>query len=567
MIQPKHLRMADPLGVRGLVMCRALILALGLLVPLVSRCAATTYYVHSGVGDDAGSGTSPQSPWRTLGRASAAALRAGDQLLLAAGQQFSGQLAYEGLAGSALHPIVIASYAATNAAGNLRPIVDARGWGAGVQLRNSQHVEIRDLLITADAGGLDRRVPRNTASRCGVLVEADKPGAYAGFCLTNVVIKDVFFEAPGFTRGHEEVRSANGTQRYGWGIRFLVTSPGATVRDIAITDCQIANVSHTGLKLTAGSNGLQNVRVQRLQITDSGGPGVQMSGVRGGQFRQLDVNRSGSTNDTRNWGRGSGLWTWGTSDVVIEKSRFQNANGPGDSAGVHIDFNCRNVIVQYNLSAHNAGGFCEILGNNYNCAYRYNVSINDGHRVKGENGAFQEGKIFWLSGYTGEKSPRQGPFNSYFYNNTIYVSQDIVAKFAVAPTARGVLIANNIFYLLGRSESVLGDQNKADHGPAISLRDVVFDNNLYLPAGSWPPASLLQDRGPVVGDPLFRHAGGGNLSDYIPRNTALVRDQGMRIPKLPQDETGLVGGLEMTTDILGHTILDRPDLGAIEIPQ
>jgi len=194
------------------------------------------------------------------------------------------------------------------------------------------------------------------------------------------------------------------------------------------------------------------------------------------------------------------------------------------------------------------------------------VSINDGHRVKGENGAFQEGKIFWLSGYTGEKSPRQGPFNSYFYNNTIYVSQDIVAKFAVAPTARGVLIANNIFYLLGRSESVLGDQNKADHGPAISLRDVVFDNNLYLPAGSWPPASLLQDRGPVVGDPLFRHAGGGNLSDYIPRNTALVRDQGMRIPKLPQDETGLVGGLEMTTDILGHTILDRPDLGAIEIP-
>eukprot|EP01031_Cornospumella_fuschlensis_P016501 gene16501-20170_t len=180
-----------------------------------------------------------------------------------------------------------------------------------------------------------------------------------------------------------------------------------------------------------------------------------MSGVRGGVFTALHVDGSGSTKDTRNWGRGSGLWTWGTSDVVIEKSQFLNANGPGDSAGVHIDYNCRNVIVQYNLSANNAGGFCEILGNNFNCAYRYNVSVNDGHRIKGKDGAFQDGKTFWLSGYTGGKSPRRGPTNTYFYNNTIYVGDEIVAKVAVAPTAEGVLIANNIFHFSGRSQMVL----------------------------------------------------------------------------------------------------------------
>ena len=65
------------------------------------------------------------------------------------------------------------------------------------------------------------------------------------------------------------------------------------------------------------------------------------------------------------------------------------ANGPADSAGCHIDFNCDNVIVQYNLSVSNAGGFIEILGNNYNCSYRYNVSVNDGHRIKGKNNAFR----------------------------------------------------------------------------------------------------------------------------------------------------------------------------------
>lgn len=562
-----NLRIAHVPGVRVAVMGRALAVTLGLLVLPDSWCGATTYYVHPRVGNDASPGTSVQTPWRTLERASTAKLREGDQLLLAAGQTFPGQLAYEGLAGSALNPIVISSYGDPNVTGHLRPIIDARGWIAGVHLRNSQHIEIRDLLITADAGGLDPRLPANTAMRCGVLVEVDKPGDYAGYCVTNLMVKDVFFESPGFTRDAEEVRSANGTQRYGWGIRFLVTSPGATVRDIAIVDCQITNVSHTGLKLTASSNGLQNVRVQRVQITDPGGPGVQMSGVRGGHFSQLDVNRSGSTNDSRKWGRGSGLWTWGSSEVVIEKSQFQNANGPGDSAGVHIDFNCRNIIVQYNLSANNAGGFCEILGNNYNCAYRYNVSINDGHRVKGKGGAFQEGKTFWLSGYTGDKSARQGPFNSYFYNNTIYVDKDIVAKFAVAPTTRGLFIANNIFYIMGRSEAVQGDQNKVDHGRAVPCEEVVFENNLYLAAGNWPPQLLLQDQSPFVGNPAFQKAGGPELADYIPGNAALVKDKGINILKLPHDNLGLFGGLKVQADILGNRIHGLPDLGAIELTE
>ena len=52
------------------------------------------------------------------------------------------------------------------------------------------------------------------------------------------------------------------------------------------------------------------------------------------------------------------------------------------------------MIVENNLSRNNAGGFIEILGNNYNCSYRYNVSINDGHRVKGKNGAFKRVKFF-----------------------------------------------------------------------------------------------------------------------------------------------------------------------------
>ena len=35
-----------------------------------------------------------------------------------------------------------------------------------------------------------------------------------------------------------------------------------------------------------------------------------------------------------------------------------------------------NITTSYN----NEGGFAEILGDNINCGYRYNISVNDGYR-------------------------------------------------------------------------------------------------------------------------------------------------------------------------------------------
>ena len=68
-------------------------------------------------------------------------------------------------------------------------------------------------------------------------------------------------------------------------------------------------------------------------------------------------------------------------NTVISNNKFQNANGPADSAGCHIDFNCNDIIVENNLSRNNAGGFIEILGNNYNCSYRHNLSINSLQKI------------------------------------------------------------------------------------------------------------------------------------------------------------------------------------------
>jgi hypothetical protein len=401
--------------------------------------------------------------------------------------------------------------------------------------------------------------------RCGVLVQTSQPGNYENIVLSGLIIKDIFFEDPGFKRGEDEVRTANGTQRYGWGIRVIHNTGGAVLKGIIVNDCEISNTAHTGLKFTAKNHGIENIHVSANVVTHTGGPGIQMSGVKNGMVDGNYVDFSGSTSDSRKWGRGSGLWTWSTSNVVIQNNYFLNANGPGDSAGCHIDFNCSDVVVQYNFSANNAGGFCEILGNNYNCAYRYNISVNDGHRVKGKNGAFQEGKIFWLSGYVGSNQKPKGPFNSYFYNNTIYTKSEIAANFAVAKTSEGVLIANNIFCIEGESKLVAGDQYMPESIDSKPIKNYVFDNNLYLTESNWPKEVFIQDQKPLFGNPGFKNKGGLKKEDYIPMNTNFIKNKGIKIPKIPDDDVGLKIGLEVEHDILGNKITGSPDLGAIEM--
>jgi hypothetical protein len=202
------------------------------------------------------------------------------------------------------------------------------------------------------------------------------------------------------------------------------------------------------------------------------------------------------------------------------------------------------------------------LGNNYNCAYRYNVSVNDGHRIKGQDGAFQEGKTFWLSGYQGDK-PRKGPVNSYFYNNTIYLDSSIVSRVAIDGTSRGILIANNIFCILGDSKTVMGDQYKPDNASATVEGAVFFRNNLWYSSKAWPADALIKDNKPVVGDPKFKKPGGQNIADYVPLNVKLVKGKGILIEQLPEDFLGLLQGMNPDKDILGRVIGKTPPMGAI----
>lgn len=528
----------------------------------VDSTFAASYYVNAELGKDSNKGTTAKKPFQTIHRVNQLVLQPGDSVLFASGQQFTGMLIIQNAKGSLQKPIVISSYA--NEANKEKPAIDAGNNLNAIWIQNSSHIKVQGLEITGKTPYVSNDSVRQSLLRCGVLVEVTNNEAYENIQLTDLMVHDVYYHKPGFTRSAAETKSANGTQSYGWGIRFINNTKQGKLSNVKVLRTSIRNVSHTGLKATATRNGILNLEIADCKVNYTGGPGMQFSGVTKAHIHHNQIAFSGSTSDSRNWGRGSGLWTWSCADFIIEHNRFENANGPGDSAGVHIDYNCNDIIIQYNLSANNAGGFCEILGNNFNCAYRYNVSINDGYRTKGVNGAFQEGKTFWLSGYVGDQKKNAGPFNSYFYNNTIYVAKEIQPKIAASSSSEGVLIANNIFYFETDPITVAGDQKKKEID-LDGIPRVLFKNNLFLKASSWPVDFPFKDQSPVYGNPQFAKKGGFEIADYTPVNRTEIANRGIEIPFIPNDTIGLKGGLKVDKDILGKPIIGLPDMGAIEL--
>ena len=454
--------------------------------------AGYSYHFNSVTGDNSNLGTK-EKPFKSLDFLNNIKLSNGDKILLSNGSTFLNTIELINEDG-----IEISNY---DSEGNSElPIINSKGKIAAIFIENSSKIKISNVEITADGGGLNKYLHKKlkTDLRAGILYIVTDKKLHSGLDILSVNIRDVFYEDPGYERNESEVRTPNGTKSYGWGIRILNLSEFGNLENISIKNSQFTNISHTAIRFI----GKKEKQFKNLEIFDNivlrtGGPGMVFNSTRNLFARGNDINYSGSFDDSRKWGRGSGLWTWGTSNAVISQNKFQNANGPADSAGCHIDFNCNDVIVENNLSRNNAGGFIEILGNNYNCSYRNNISINDGHRVKGKNGAFQEGKTFWLSGYIGRGQERNGPFNSYIYGNRVYVGKDITPKIAVDKASKGIYVANNVFYFENDPVMVLGDQYKPDKGGGTEIINVFFENNIFY-KNHWPKDVLIQPKNNII---------------------------------------------------------------------
>ena len=98
--------------------------------------------------------------------------------------------------------------------------------------------------------------------------------------MINLYKHNIYFENKGFVRNKNEVKTPNGTQSYGWGIRLINRDTQSKIHDVKIEKCIISNVSHTGIKLTGKLKNIFNIRITKNELFQTGGPGIQMSGVK-----------------------------------------------------------------------------------------------------------------------------------------------------------------------------------------------------------------------------------------------------------------------------------------------
>ena len=510
--------------------------------------APRTYYLDADGGDDSNAGTSPESAWATLAKAGSVTFTPGEQLLLQCGDTFDGKLVFDDENGTAGLPIVVASYGSGG-----RPVIDAAGYEAGINIISCDYIEVRDLEITGDGGAhVDGSSGEN---RYGIYINNTTDNDADGIIISNVYFHTIYPALPTESEGH------NPTTYMGSGISAVgqLSDPSES---LTVINCHFENLGYRCVY----SKYQNHLSILDNLMENIGGPAMTPNVCTDLLVRGNIVDGSGQYTDPRMHGRGSGIWPINCTRVMIEQNAFMHARGRFDSCGVHLDIGNTDAVIQHNLSMDNEGGFVEILGVNSNCTYRYNISINDGARRAGfnENGLSQgDGHIIIFSGHNFSGQERHGPYNSYIYNNTIYVTEEQLCSFHIEQTTLGALVANNLFIVDGHSE----DESPLWRGEyTVGMPEtIVWTNNFYQRGGIFPESWVFTEGSPIYGNPNLANPGGLTAEDYIPAAGSMVEGRSVSIPLIPGDSVGLAVGFAVSNDFFGNPILGIPEIGAVEI--
>lgn len=562
-----------------------------------------TFYVDPENGSDTNDGLSEASALKTLDALAGKNLTFGDQILLKGGVTHKGsirlvnlnQTLSENTRDTEASRIHIGSY------GHRKAIIDCAGYPAGIWIENTACVDITDLKITGNGGPQKSDITQRYGIRI-VSTSSISKSLVHDIVIDNVDIYDIFLLNPVAESRACRQWDMNDSAGWGWGI-FGEVQKGAGIHDVIVRNVDVRNVSQMGIRFKGqGSiNGdpnknCDNVQIEHCNIFQTGGPGMQFNRCNNSSMRHCRITESGNRNDNRKWGRGSGMWTWGCVNFLLEYNTFEGAQGIADSCGAHIDFNCTNVVIQYCMSRYNAGGFIEILGLNHNCSYRFNVSLNDGWRdlkdpaqgFWGEVGTL--GCIMTVNGHNGDKQYK-GPYQTYIYNNTIVNTTNEPYKnpfvFEIATSNVGLVVMNNIFWIPEKCRTSWSMHKWKDGKPyeaavdfmvatgpkssqpdangayyaytrkmteeEIAAMDIVMKNNIYkvdmLPDNYWDELAIYEDPG-------FANDDGYDACSFVPSNADLI-NRGQEIPKLKTDNTsyGIVfGGLKLDKDFFGNPI-------------
>ena len=502
---------------------------------LVHVYAQNTYYFSSSSGNDSNAG-SQASPFETISKLNSLVLSVGDKILFKRGDTFTGQIvvSYSGSSGS---PIIYDSYGT----GNL-PILTASNGNNGltdplstIKITGKEYLEFHNLQIENER--FDSEVGSPDDQAYGIFIQSFKslPGSgnfedavlFNHFRFSNLVFQNIYS------------LDSSGTafnNIYSSGIYFF----NAFVNDVIVEDCYFTNIERCGVWLRKY---VSDAIIRNNTFIDLGGSGTIISLSKRVLYEKNLMRFTGSNSDPRMTARGSGMWVFGSDDVVAQYNTSQHARGGGDSSGMHVDYGNSNILYQYNYSEDSAGGFCETLGANDNIIWRYNISVNDGNPA-GQN------KLLWVSDYA--YNPQKST-NVYIYNNSIYQGTDyknVIGDSEISLKAASLNFINNIIYLepsakLGQA-GYLFNVDTPNFAKNVMYGGTINTNFLNKDA-------TRKELDPRFFDPGRRHYSGYKLKTFSPAlGTALSFTE----PNFPLAGVGIFQDItsNATKDIFGNPV-------------
>ena len=520
--------------------------------------AGVSYYVDATAGNDANAGTSSAAPWKSLAKLNATTFHPGDQVLLRAGQVWSGQLWPKG-SGADGSPIVLSSYGS-----GARPRLDgASRVTSTVKLHNQQYWEIRGLEITntAPASGTPGA---NLKDLRGIHISGDNGQTLNHLVVDGVYVHDVTGQVNWI--GGDTADNAPGvTFQTGWdnskktgGIVFDTTvtdlaNPGSAptvLNDLVVQNSTISDTSFAGIVVkqytgdapgaTATGWGSRSstgdtkfrphtgVVIRNNYISQAntayGCNGVYLTGVRGGLVTGNTVHRAGT----------SGIEAYYADGVTVQRNEvYQTVKkaGGADYNGIDADKATTNVLVQYNFVHDNGDGIllCEFAFGTV--TVRYNV-LKSNTRYP----------IYLHSDKAASAA---------VYNNTIYndVSGYLTYGYGSSLTST-YAITNNIYHST-KANAVLTTSS------TITYRNNLYSGTLTVPAGD-TSAKTGNPRfvNPTVSGPYGTPASGPQLTTGL----AYAVTAGS-----PAIDTGATISGNGGVDYAGATLYHgAPDIGALE---
>ena len=492
------------------------------LISIHEPTGDVTYYVDAENGNDDNDGTTPDTAWKTLAKASSIRqLKEGGSILLKAGSVWNGeQLTVKNAQGTKEKPVVIGSYGE-----GAKPVINGNGanWDsstkeelAAVHIYNSENIVIENLEITNWDASAGSEYAQSSKLLSGLVVENRDAGELSNVVIRNNKIHDV------------NGRMAGGAEKAAGGLIVVVTDNGANhtgkveswYNGLTIDGNEVYNVCHEAIymesvwasrKLVGGTSsdtGYQNagngnwigssdVLIENNYVHDVAGDGIVPINTTDAlvQYNLIDNSADSNWDYSANPNHAA-LWTWDTDNVTFRYNEAFNSSKDSkgtavgnDSMAFDFDYGVQNCLYEYNYSHDNLGGFlmlCPGPGATVNNIARYNISVNDG---------LYEGAPMIRMG-TG----KYGSIGVQVYNNTMYwegtgYSASLTPdSYWEGPVIEDVKVFNNIFYGPAASGSV-------------STKDGIdyYNNLVYSSDGSAQEVykAAANDQSAVYEDPMF----------------------------------------------------------------